>query len=100
MLIGTSVLAFLVLLVLLAERGGDRMWQGVRNDAVFYCSPCDLRYRRDELRDSVDRVCPRGHYVDILPRGFSMGTVVIFACITFIAISALLTATGIVPVIP
>ncbi len=100
MLIGASVLAFLVLLVLLAERGGERMWQGSRADAVYYCTPCDLRYRRDELRDPVDRVCPRGHYVDVLGTGFSMGTVAIFTCIAFIALAGILTAVGAVPVIP
>lgn len=100
MLIGASVLAFLVLLVLLAERGGERMWQGTRGDAIFYCNPCDLRYRRDELRDQVDRVCPRGHYVDVLTGGFSLGTVAIFTCLAFIALSALLTVTGAVPVVP
>jgi hypothetical protein len=100
MLIGASVLAFLVLLVLLAERGGERVWQNVRGDALFYCSPCDLRYRRDELSDVVDRVCPRGHYVDVLRPPFSMGTVAIFTCVTFIALAALLTATGVVPVLP
>ena len=100
MLIGASVLAFLVLLVLLAERGGDRMWSGARGDAIFYCTPCDLRYRHDELRDPVDRVCPRGHYVDVLTGGFSLGTVAIFTCLTFIALAAVLTATGAVPVLP
>jgi hypothetical protein len=99
-LIGASVLAFLVLLVLLAERGGDRMWRGGRADAVFYCSPCDLRYRRDELSDQVDRVCPRGHYVDVMTAGFSLGTAAIFTCIAFIALAGLLTATGAVPVVP
>ena len=100
MLIGASVLAFLVLLVLLAERGGERMWRGTSADALFYCNPCDLRYRRDELRDQADRVCPRGHYVDTLSGGFSMGTVAIFTCLVFIALAALLTATGAVPVVP
>jgi len=99
-LIGASVLMFLVLLVLLAERGGERMWQGIRADAIFYCTPCDLRYRRDELRDTADRVCPHGHYVDVMPKGFSMGTVAIFTCVAFIALAGLLTATGLVPVIP
>ncbi|HEV7677155.1 MAG TPA: hypothetical protein VGQ42_01140 [Candidatus Dormibacteraeota bacterium] len=99
MLIGASVLAFLVLLVLLAERGGERMWQGTHS-ALFYCSPCDLRYRRDELVDQGDRVCPRGHYVDPVGGGFSMGTVAIFTCLGFIALAALLTATGAVPIVP
>jgi len=99
-LIGASVLAFLVLLVLLAERGGDRMWHGIRGDAMFYCTPCDLRYRRDELSDQVDRVCPRGHYVDLMTGGFSLGTAAIFTCIAFIALAGVLTATGAVPVLP
>lgn len=100
MLIGASVLAFLVLLVLLAERGGERMWRGVHGDALFYCTPCDLRYRRDELRDQVDRTCPRGHYVDVLTGGFSLGTAAIFTCIAFIGLAGVLTATGAVPVLP
>jgi hypothetical protein len=98
-LIGASVLAFLVLLVLLADKGGERMWQGTHS-AMFYCSPCDLRYRRDELVDQADRVCPRGHYVDPVGGGFSMGTVAIFTCLAFIALAAVLTATGAVPIVP
>jgi hypothetical protein len=98
-LIGASVLAFLVLLVLLAERGGERMWQGARADAIYYCTPCGLRYRRDELRDQVDRVCPRGHYVEVLAGGFSMGTAAIFTCLAFLALAGVLTATGAVPVL-
>jgi hypothetical protein len=99
MLVGASVLAFLVLLLLLAERGGEFMWQAQRGDARFYCTPCDLRYRVDELSDTADRVCPRGHHVDALPKGFSLGTVAIVTCITFIALAGVLTATGTVPVI-
>src|SRR5258708_7088776 len=83
-LIGASVLAFLVLLVLLAERGGERMWRGTSTDALFYCNPCDLRYRRDELRDQAARASPPAHYVDTLSGGFSMGTVAIFTCLVFI----------------
>jgi hypothetical protein len=98
-LIGASVLAFLVLLVLLAERGGEHMWRDNHAEARYYCGPCDLRYRRDELIDPNDRVCPRGHYCDSLNRGFSMGTVAIFTCIGFMALAALLTATGVIPVI-
>ena len=100
MLIGASVLAFLVLLVLLAERGGERMWRDHHAVAAYYCGPCDLRYRRDELIDQVERVCPRGHYVDSLHRGFSLSTVAIFTCLGFIALAGLLTATGVVPILP
>ena len=100
MLIGTGVLAILLLLVLLAERGGERMWRDHHAAARYYCGPCDLRYRRDELVDQADRVCPRGHYVDALGRGFSLGTVAIFTCLGFIALAGLLTATGVVPIVP
>jgi hypothetical protein len=99
-LIGASVLAFLVLLVLLADRGGERMWRDYRAEAAYYCRPCDLRYRRDELIDVTDRVCPRGHYVELPNRGFSMGTVAIFTCVGFIALAGLLTATGVIPIRP
>lgn len=100
MLIGASVLAFLVLLVLLAERGGEVMWRDHQAPARFYCGPCDLRYRRDELIDQSDRVCPRGHYVDRVSKGFSLGTVAIFTCLTFIALAGVLTVTGAVPIVP
>ena len=60
MLIGASVLAFLVLLLLLAERGGELMWRAHHTPARYYCAACDLRYRTDELTDQSDRVCPRG----------------------------------------
>jgi hypothetical protein len=100
LLIGAGVLAFLVLLVLLAERGGEHLWNDHHGPARFYCEPCDLRYRRDELIDAVDRVCPRGHYVGKIRKGFSLGTVAIFTCLTFIALPAVLTLTGAVPVVP
>jgi hypothetical protein len=97
-LIGASVLAFLVLLLLLAERGGELMWRDHHTPARFYCAACDLRYRNDELTDQTDRVCPRGHHVDALRGGFSLGTVAIFTCVGFIALAGLLTATGLIPV--
>jgi hypothetical protein len=99
-LIGTGVLALLLLLVLLAERGGERMWQDHQSPARFYCEPCDLRYRRDELIDQTDRVCPRGHYVEKIRKGFSLGTAAIFTCLTFLAVAAILTYTGAVPILP
>ena len=100
MLIGTGVLAILILLVLLAERGGEVMWRDHQGVAKFYCPPCDLRYRHDELIDPVDRVCPRGHYVERIRGGFSLGTVAIVCCLTFIALAVILTVTGLVPIIP
>jgi hypothetical protein len=99
MLIGASVLAFLVLLVLLAERGGERMWRDHHAAAAYYCGPCDLRYRRDELIDQAERICPRGHYVDRAGRGFSLGTAAIFTCLGFLALAGVLTATGVVPIV-
>ena len=100
MLIGTGVLAILLLLTLLAERGGEVMWRDHQSVARFYCAPCDLRYRRDELIDQADRVCPRGHYVERIRGGFSLGTVAIITCLTFIAVAVILTVTGAVPIIP
>lgn len=100
MLIGTGVLALLLLLVLLAERGGEHLWQDHQSPARFYCEPCDLRYRRDELLDQSDGICPRGHCVEQIRKGFSLGTVAIVTCLTFLAVAALLTYTGAVPIIP
>jgi hypothetical protein len=97
-LIGASVLAFLVLLLLLAERGGELMWRDHHPPARYYCSRCDLRYRHDELVDGEDRACPRGHHVDTMRGGFSLGTVAIFTCVGFIALAGVLTATGVIPV--
>ncbi len=99
MLIGASVLAILVLLALLAERGGEMLWRDHHGLAKFYCAPCDLRYRTDELSDSVDRVCPRGHYVERIRGGFSLSTAAIVTCLAFIVLAAVLTFTGAVPIL-
>ena len=99
MLIGTGVLAILLLLVLLAEKGGEVMWRDHQGVAKFYCPPCDLRYRGDELSDPVDRVCPRGHYVERIRGRFSLSTVAIVTCVVFIVLAAVLTLTGTVPIL-
>jgi len=96
-LIGTGVLAVLLLLVLVAERGGERMWRDHQAEARYYCASCDLRYRRDELVERGRR-CPRGHDVGRMARGFSLNTVAIFTCVGFLALAGVLTATGVVPI--
>jgi hypothetical protein len=92
MLIGAMVLAGLVLLVLVADRGTAHMTRGADAGSLVYCRPCDLRYPRGELLDGS--LCPRGHHLTAASRGFSLSTVLIAACIAFIALGALLVATG------
>lgn len=93
MLVGAIVLAGLILMLLMAERGSSMMWGG-RTDAFFYCRPCDLRYPRSELRDPSQLVCPRGHFTEPVPKDFPMGTVAVFTCLGFIGFALLLLATG------
>jgi len=92
MLIGAMVLAGLVLLVLVADRGTALMTRGADAGSLVYCRPCDMRYPRDQLVDG--RRCPQGHHIAAASRGFSMSTVLIAACIAFIALGAVLVATG------
>ena len=93
MLIGAMVLAGLVLLVLVADRGTALMTRGADAGSLVYCRPCDLRYPRDQLVDGSRR-CPQGHHIAAASRGFSMSTVLIAACVAFIALGAVLVATG------
>lgn len=97
MLIGAMVLAALILLLLLAERGSAMMWRGGRPDALFYCPPCDLRYPRDELADRVALVCPLGHHTEPVSGDLPLGTIAIVTCIAFLGVAALLIVTGTVP---
>jgi len=95
MLIGASVLCCLVLLALLADRFGTRLWQS--GDRAFYrCDSCDLRYVRRELTDPSMRICPHGHLV-CEEKHASAGLVTIFVCIGFLVAALLLVASGIVP---
>jgi hypothetical protein len=93
--IGAIVLAALILMVLLAERGSDWMWAG-RADLYFYCRYCDLRYPRSELPNPVAMICPHGHVTEKVPTDFPVGTVLIYTCLGFIGFGLVLVATGVV----
>lgn len=97
MLVGATVLCFLVLLVLLADRLGAHVWHGGTESDFFRCEVCDLRYPRRELRDSRLQICPEGHFVVMERRHTAAGIVGIFACLGFLSVALLLMVTGIVP---
>lgn len=97
MLIGTSVLCFLVLLALLADRFGSRLWHGTGERAFYRCEACDLRYLRRELNDPRMQVCPEGHSVYEEKRSATAGLVAVFVCIGFLFMALLLMYTGMVP---
>lgn len=97
MIIGATIFAVLILLLLLAERGSGMLWRGPGEDALYYCTPCDLRYPTGELRDPVQRVCPRGHFVEAVPQGFPFSTFFICLCLVFIVTGAALVMSGAAP---
>lgn len=94
MLIGATVFAVLILLLLLAERGSSRMWRGGSQAALFYCSVCDLRYPVEELVDRRSMICPGGHFTEPTSDGIPFSTIFICACCAFIAVAVLLIASG------
>ena len=97
MLLGATVLCFLVLLVLLADRLGTRVFQG-GVDRVFYrCDECDLQYPHREVRGSASLICPAGHVVRRDHPRTSAGAVGIFVCLGFLAVAIGLMLTGVVP---
>jgi hypothetical protein len=101
MLIGASVLCFLVLVAVIADRYGSRVWHGAGERAFYRCEACDLRYLRRELSDPRSRVCPQGHPVHEEKRSTGgAGLVVIFVCLGFLCAALVLSYTGIVPAGP
>jgi hypothetical protein len=98
MLIGATVLCFLVLLVLIADRFGAHVWHGGVDRMFYRCEECDLRYPRREIHDPRFQVCPSGHPVAIEPHSATAGVVGIFACLGFLTVAILFMVTGIVPV--
>jgi len=97
MLVGAAGFAFLVLLALLADRFGSRLWYGGARRALFYCRACDLRFPPAELGDQQTRLCPRGHFTGHSPREFPAGTVAIGACVGFIGGVVALLLLGLLP---
>lgn len=97
MLLGATVLCFLVLLALVADRVGGHVFHG-ESERVFYrCEECDLRYPRRELHDTRLQICPAGHPVLAEQRRVSVGAVAIFVCLGFLAVAIVLMLTGTVP---
>ena len=97
MLIGATVLCFLVLLTLLADRLGGRVFHGSGDRSFYRCEQCDLRYPRRELHDPELLVCPAGHPVALDEQpGVSASAVAIFACLGFLTVAIMLMATGLV----
>ena len=97
MIIGATVFAVLILMLLLAERGSGVLWQGAGEEALFYCADCDLRYPLGELPDPARRVCPRGHLAQPLPQGFPFSTFFICLCVVFIGAGAFVIFSGVGP---
>ena len=96
-LIGATVLCGLVLLALIADRFGSRLWQGAGERTFYRCESCDLRYVRRELNDPRMQVCPQGHSIYEEPRSATAGLVAIFVCIGFLSTALLLAFSGVVP---
>ena len=97
MLLGATILCFLVLLVLLAERLSGRLWRGPQGSAMYRCPDCDLRYPATALHDPTVRTCPAGHRVVVEPEAAGGASLVaIFACLGFltVAVALLLANTG------
>jgi hypothetical protein len=97
-LIGASVLCFLVLIALLADRYGSRLWHGAGHSSFYRCEVCDLRYLRREINDPRTRTCPQGHPIVEEKGSATAGLVTIFVCMGFLVAALLLVVTGIVPV--
>lgn len=94
MFVGATVLCFLVLLALLADRYGSRVFHG-EGDRVYYrCDQCDLRYPRRQIPDPRLRVCPAGHPIVIEEHRAGAGLVSIFVCLGFLVVALVLILTG------
>lgn len=93
MIVGATVFAGFILLLLLAERGSGFVWRGGRGIPTSYCPTCDLRYRADEVATGAV-VCPRGHLLEAMSRGFPVTTFLIAVCVAFVALGGLLIAFG------
>ncbi|HET9050169.1 MAG TPA: hypothetical protein VFO60_00605 [Candidatus Dormibacteraeota bacterium] len=93
MIVGATVFAGLILLLLLAERGSGFVWHGGRGVPTAYCPSCDLRYRIDEVAAEAT-ACPRGHLLEAMSRGFPFTTFLIAVCVAFIALGGALIVSG------
>lgn len=96
MLIGATVLCFLVLLVLVADRYQARLFHG-EADRIFYrCDQCDLRYPRRQISDPRLSICPSGHPITLEDAHIGAGAIGIFVCLGFLVVALVLLLTGVV----
>ena len=96
MLIGATVLCFLVLLVLVADRYQARLFHG-EADRIFYrCDECDLRYPRRQISDPRLTMCPSGHPITLEDSGIGAGAIGICVCLGFLVVALVLLLTGVV----
>ena len=95
MLLGAIVLCFLVLLVLISDRIGARVFHGDSHSVFYRCEECGLRYPRREISDPRLQVCPAGHRIALEPKSTAAGVVGICACIGFLGVAILLFVAGI-----
>lgn len=98
MLIGAAGLAFLVILVVIGERAGSRLWHAGLMHRLDYCERCDLRY--PQVAGESRASCPEGH-----PLAAAMhapwdrhreGNAVIAVCVCFITAVLILSFTGVI----
>ncbi len=99
MLIFLASLAFLLMLLVIGERAGTRVWHGGTDRYFDHCATCDARYPRPA---AIPRpVCPRGHpMTGVVAEPHSptrRGVAFIALCAGFIVVALVLTATGVVP---
>ena len=96
MLIGATVLCFLVLMALIAERIGVRFWHNGVNRAFYRCDACDLRYPRAGVNAREAIVCPEGHLIAREESGTPAGLVAVMMCLGFLTVALTLLLTGVV----
>jgi hypothetical protein len=95
MLLGATILCFLVLLVLLADRASARLWRGGPEARMYRCAACDLRYPAADMHDPAFRLCPAGHLVVAeADRGSAASLVAIFTCVGFLVVALVMLLSG------
>lgn len=94
MLLGASVLCFLVMLVLLADKLGAAVFHGETNTRFYRCEGCDVRYPKREMIDPELRVCPAGHLVKVEKAHATAGIFGVFVCLGFLCAAGVFLLTG------
>lgn len=90
--------AVLVGLVAASERYAPRLFRGGTHRALYDCPRCDMRYPAGAITDLRFQRCPQGHDIsEVEAQTGSASLVVLWACLGFLGIGAVLLALGIVP---